>query len=73
MHKITRQDYYYDCSDGCCTEYGGIWKLNDVEVYRGPMEDIGWLEVLKALNIKAMLINIADNGEPVSETDNDED
>jgi hypothetical protein len=37
------------------------------------MEDIGWLEVLKALNIKAMLINIADNGESVSETDNDED
>ena len=69
-HTITRQDYYYECDDRCCTEYGGSWKLDGKEVYKGPDEDEGWLAVLVALSCRVELINLNEAGETVSETDN---
>ena len=30
--KIDLIEYDYDCADGCCTTYGTITKVNDVEL-----------------------------------------
>jgi len=30
--QISLSDYYYDCADGCCTNYGTITKVNGVEL-----------------------------------------
>ena len=30
--NIDIQEYYYNCSDGCCTNYGTIIKVNGVEL-----------------------------------------
>ena len=30
--KIDIQEYYHTCSDGCCTDYGTIIKVNGVEL-----------------------------------------
>ena len=30
--NIDIQEYYYNCSDGCCTDYGTIIKVNGVEL-----------------------------------------
>ena len=30
--NITLEEYYYNCSDGCCTTYGTITTVNGVEL-----------------------------------------
>lgn len=30
--KIELNEYYYNCADGCCTNYGTITKLNGKEL-----------------------------------------
>jgi len=30
--KIELNDYDYNCSDGCCTNYGTVTKVNGVEL-----------------------------------------
>jgi hypothetical protein len=30
--EITLNEYYYDCGDGCCTDYGTITTINGVEL-----------------------------------------
>lgn len=30
--KLKISDYHYNCSDGCCTHYGTITTINDVEL-----------------------------------------
>ena len=30
--KIDMHEYYHTCSDGCCTDYGTIIKVNGVEL-----------------------------------------
>jgi hypothetical protein len=30
---ITLDDYCYNCSDGCCTNYGTLVKVNGVEMH----------------------------------------
>lgn len=30
--KVEIREYCYTCGDGCCTEYGTITKVNDVEL-----------------------------------------
>jgi hypothetical protein len=30
--KIDMHEYYHNCSDGCCTDYGTIIKVNGVEL-----------------------------------------
>lgn len=30
--NIDIQEYYYNCGDGCCTNYGTIIKVNGVEL-----------------------------------------
>jgi hypothetical protein len=31
--KIDLIEYDYDCADGCCTTYGTITKVNDIELH----------------------------------------
>ena len=50
--KIKLEEYNYDCSDGCCTNYGTITSVNgeelschnqDVEtILRGVLEKLGY-------------------------------
>jgi len=50
--KITLEEYYYDCADGCCTNYGTITTVNgeeldlhnqDVEtILKGVLEKLGY-------------------------------
>lgn len=30
--KIELNEYYYNCGDNCCTNYGTITKVNDIEL-----------------------------------------
>lgn len=62
-HKITRKDYYDECGDGCCVEYGGEWHIDGELVHRGPCEDNAWLAVLKYLGIDAELTGQNEIGE----------
>lgn len=49
--KINLTEYNYNCTDGCCTHYGTITKVNDVEL---PLhnQDVGTIlkQVLEHLN-----------------------
>jgi hypothetical protein len=50
--KIKFKEYYYNCGDGCCTNYGTITTVNDVEldshnqdtetIVKGILEHLGF-------------------------------
>jgi hypothetical protein len=61
--KIVKKDYYYECGDGCCTEFGFEWYIDGEFVYRGPSEDNGLMAILAHLNIEAELVGQDDEGE----------
>lgn len=62
-HKIVRKEYYDECGDGCCTEYGAEWFVDGESIHRSPCEDNGWLAVLNHLGIQAELIGQNESGE----------
>jgi len=31
--KIELEEYYYNCSDGCCTNFGTITKVDGIELH----------------------------------------
>jgi hypothetical protein len=62
-HKITVKDYYDQCGDGCCTEYGQEWYVDGVEVHRSPCSDNALLAILAHLGIDAELIGLDEEGE----------
>ena len=66
MIRITKQPYIYECGEGCCTEFGETWKLNDEEISRGPDEEQHLLALLKSLGIEAEVVLLdLDGGQPV--------
>jgi hypothetical protein len=69
-HKITKQDYYYECGDGCCSWNATRWYLNEVEVYDGTCEDSAFLELLKALGIQASMAGLDEKDEELWELSN---
>lgn len=70
-HKITKQQYLYECGDGCCSEWGTSWSLNGEEVYHGPQDDEGFLNVLAKLGIQAEVTDLdSDTGEEICSISN---
>lgn len=70
-HKITQKPYYYECGDGCCTEWGTTWAVDGKEVYTGPDDDHGMLAVLTELGISAEIAHLGEeDGEEVCSVDN---
>jgi hypothetical protein len=66
-HKIAIKDYYDECGDGCCTDYGHEWYVDGEQVHRGPCNDSGWLAVLRKLGIDAELVGLDETNEEVWE------
>lgn len=64
-HKITKQSYDYECSDGCCSEYGTKWAVDGKEVYSGPLDDEAIFHILIALGIEAEIVGLDESGEEV--------
>jgi hypothetical protein len=59
--KIELNEYMYDCSDGCCTNYGTITKVNGEEldchnidtstIIKGILEKLGYeVEIIETYN-----------------------
>jgi hypothetical protein len=69
-HKITKQDYYYECGDGCCSWNATRWYLDEIEIYDGSCEDTAFLELLKALGIQAKMAGLDENDEELWELSN---
>ena len=64
-HKIVVQDYYQECGDGCCVEYGHLWFVDGNHIHSSPCQDSGWLAVLNHLGIEAEVIGKNEIGEEV--------
>jgi hypothetical protein len=69
--KIIQRTYSYECGDGCCTELGTDWFINNGEtelhhVHSSPCEDSGWLAVLSALGIDAEIDYLDAEGDEVA-------
>ena len=62
-HKIIQKDYYHECGDGCCLDYGHEWYVDGELVHGSPCADSGWLAVLRHLGIEAELIGQNEDGE----------
>jgi len=70
-HKIAVKPFFYECGDGCCSEYGHEYYVNGEFVHRSSCEHNGWLAVLTALGIQAEIVNLdIDTGEEVCGIDN---
>ena len=70
-HKITKQNYHYECGDGCCDEFGTTWTLNGEEVYHGSQDDEAILNILLKLGIQAEITDLAsDTGEEICSISN---
>lgn len=65
--KIVKQDFYYECGDGCCSEERITWYVDGEVVHGSSCEDSGWLAVLKHLGIEASLIGRNNEGEDIWE------
>jgi len=72
-HKITKQDYCYECGDGCCVEWGTVWKVGDQEVYRGLDNDSAIVDILKHFGIQVELVLLDLEGESVASIQSYED
>lgn len=61
MNKIVIRDYYYDCPEGCCGNYGTEVIVNEklVGTYTGIDEDVV-RDILKALDVEAKVEYIYD-------------
>ncbi len=65
--KLSKRPYYYQCGDGCCTEWGEIWYVNGVEVCSGPCDDNRLQQLLDHLGYDARIVNENEDGEEVCE------
>jgi hypothetical protein len=70
VYKIARKAYSYECGDGCCSEHGEKFFVDGVEVAASPCENSNMLAVLAAVGIKAVLVDLNEDGEEVSELSN---
>ncbi|WP_440110162.1 hypothetical protein [Paenibacillus sp. QZ-Y1] len=62
MNKIVVREYYYSCSDGCCSEYGTELFVNEklVGTFTDVDEDVV-RNLLEALNVEFELEYIYDH------------
>ena len=60
--KIELNEYNYTCGDGCCTTYGTVTKVNDVEL-ECHNQDVGTIvrQILEHLGYEVELIETYDN------------
>lgn len=65
--KLSKRPYYYECGDGCCTEWGETWYVNGVEVCSGPCDDNRLQQLLDHLGYDASIVNENEDGEEVCE------
>lgn len=65
--KIVKRYYSHECGDGCCSEYGTEWYVNDKLIHSSPCGDSGWLAILNHLGIDAQLLGQDENGEDIWE------
>ena len=65
--KLSKRPYYYECGDGCCTEWGETWYVNGEEVCSGPCEDNRLQQLLDHLGYDARIVNENEDGEEVCE------
>ena len=68
--EIKKQDYYYECGDGCCSWHATIYEVNGEIVYDGTDNEYALLAILKHLNIDAKITCINENDEEVWEETN---
>jgi hypothetical protein len=68
MKKINLkiQQYSWECGDGCCSEEGNEWYVNDEFVHRSPCYDNGILAVLEHLGFDAEMDFYDSEGEHTS-------
>lgn len=64
-HKITKQEYFYECGDKCCSEQGTDWTLDGVPIYNGPDDDQALLFILAALGVEAEIVGLDESGEEI--------
>jgi len=61
--KLSKRPYYYECGDGCCTEWGETWFVNGEEVCSGPCDDNRLQQLLAHLGFDARIVNENENVE----------
>lgn len=66
-HKITKQDYYYQCGDGCCSWNATRWKLDGKEVYDGSDDDMALILILEALGLDATIAALDEENDEIWE------
>jgi hypothetical protein len=65
--KIAKQSYYYECGDGCCSEFETRWYLDGELVSSTPCEDTNLVNLLKALGFEVELVGLDENKEEIWE------
>ena len=65
--KLSKRPYYYECGDGCCTEWGETWYVDGVDVCSGPCENNRLQQLLCHLGFDARIVNENEDGEEVCE------
>lgn len=61
--KVSKKYYDYTCGDGCCSENGYTWYLDDKEIISSPCEDSNLLKLLQELDFDAEIVYLDENGE----------
>ena len=64
-YKITVKDHYYECGDGCCSEYHQEWYVDGELVYSGPCGDNALLAILQKFGIEVELTGLNKDGEEI--------
>lgn len=65
---IKLQNYYHECADGCCTDFGTRIKVNGEELYQdGYLTENALFAVLTHLGYDVVVEEIDENGEVISQ------
>lgn len=70
LHKITKQNYIYECGDKCCTEFGTTWCLDGEIIYNGPQDEDAILNILSKFGIQAEIVDLNEDGEEICSLNN---
>ena len=59
---LSIQPYSHECGDGCCSEYGETWFVNEVEAASGPCEHNRMQQLLHHLGFDAEIVGKNEDG-----------
>jgi len=62
---LSIRSYSHACGDGCCSEFGETWSVNEVEVASGPCEHNRMQQLLYHLGFDAKIVGQNEDGEEV--------